>query len=71
MPADYAAIEARLMAYAKARKAGQPGPDIHADTAREVFDIPLEVALHPVLRHKAKAINYGVLYGIYPGKGTE
>lgn len=65
--ADYSQIELRLMAHFS----GDPamvdafvsGQDIHARTASEIFDVPLgEVT--PALRSNAKAVNFGLIYGI-------
>ena len=39
------------------------GQDVHARTASEIFDVPLE-AVTPELRSRAKAVNFGLIYGI-------
>lgn len=39
------------------------GLDIHAMTASEMFDTPIE-GMDPMVRRKAKAINFGIIYGI-------
>jgi DNA polymerase-1 len=64
---DYSQIELRLIAH-MARvdslcKAFHDGLDIHAITASEVFGVPFE-AVDSSLRRKAKAINFGIIYGI-------
>ena len=67
LDADYSQIELRLMAHfsgdAALVEAFQEGQDIHARTASEIFDVPLEYVT-PVLRSKAKAVNFGLIYGI-------
>ncbi|WP_109151887.1 DNA polymerase I [Azospirillum sp. TSO5] len=64
---DYSQIELRLvaeMANIQALKdAFRDGLDIHAATAAQVFGIPLE-QMTPDIRRKAKAINFGIIYGI-------
>ena len=65
--ADYSQIELRLAAIMGDIKALKDafiaGHDIHAATASQVFDIPLE-QMTPDIRRKAKAINFGIIYGI-------
>ncbi|MEC8108845.1 MAG: DNA polymerase I [Pseudomonadota bacterium] len=65
--ADYSQIELRLVAHvaneASMIEAFQAGVDIHARTASEVFGIPLD-ALDSETRRRAKAINFGIIYGI-------
>jgi len=65
--ADYSQIELRLMAHVgdvKALKeAFEGGADIHAATASQVFGVPME-GMDPMLRRRAKAINFGIIYGI-------
>jgi DNA polymerase-1 len=67
LSADYSQIELRLaaeMADVKALKeAFQEGVDIHAKTAAEVFGVPL-AHVTPEQRRQAKAINFGIIYGI-------
>ena len=65
--ADYSQIELRLVAHvaneASMIEAFQAGVDIHARTASEVFGIPLD-KLDSETRRRAKAINFGIIYGI-------
>lgn len=65
--ADYSQIELRLLAHlAKDEnliKAYQSGSDIHKITASEVFDTPLE-QVTDLQRRNAKAVNFGIVYGI-------
>ena len=65
--ADYSQIELRLLAHMSGDEnlidAFIKGQDIHARTASEVFGVPLE-DVTPDLRHKAKAVNFGIVYGI-------
>lgn len=65
--ADYSQIELRLLAdvadIPALREAFELGQDIHARTASEVFGIPLE-GMDPLTRRRAKAINFGIIYGI-------
>ena len=65
--ADYSQIELRLLAHMAdipALKASfAEGEDIHARTASEVFGIPME-GMDPMTRRRAKAINFGIIYGI-------
>ena len=64
---DYSQVELRLaaeMAGIEAlQKAFQDGVDIHALTASQVFDVPLD-EMTPEIRRNAKAINFGIIYGI-------
>ena len=64
---DYSQIELRLaaeMAGVEALKqAFHEGQDIHAITASQVFDVPVE-GMDPMIRRQAKAINFGIIYGI-------
>lgn len=65
--ADYSQIELRLLAHmsgdANLIDAFSHGQDIHARTASEVFEVPIE-GVTPELRRKAKAVNFGIVYGI-------
>ncbi len=65
--ADYSQIELRLMAHFSADPnmldIYNRGGDIHAMTASLVFGVPLE-EVTPEMRRKAKAVNFGIIYGI-------
>ena len=64
---DYSQIELRILAHIAEidalKAAFRAGQDIHAMTASEMFDVPLD-QMTPDIRRQAKAINYGVIYGI-------
>ena len=65
--ADYSQIELRVLAHMAdtptLRQAFADGLDIHAMTASEMFGVPIE-GMDPGIRRKAKAINFGIIYGI-------
>jgi DNA polymerase-1 len=65
--ADYSQIELRVLAHMAdtptLRQAFADGHDIHAMTASEMFGVPIE-GMDPNIRRKAKAINFGIIYGI-------
>ncbi|MCM1335974.1 MAG: DNA polymerase I [Bacteroides sp.] len=65
--ADYSQIELRLLAHisddAAMIEAFHSGEDIHAVTASQVFNQPLEWVT-PEMRSSAKAVNFGIVYGI-------
>ncbi len=67
LSADYSQIELRLLAHLSQDKnfveAFTHGQDIHARTAAEVFGVPLD-AVTDELRRRAKAVNFGIVYGI-------
>ncbi|MGB7260778.1 MAG: DNA polymerase I [Albidovulum sp.] len=64
---DYSQIELRILAQVAdigaLKQAFLDGIDIHAMTAAEMFNVPLE-GMDPMVRRQAKAINFGVIYGI-------
>jgi DNA polymerase-1 len=65
--ADYSQIELRLLAHvadiAALKESFARGEDIHARTASEVFGIPM-AGMDAMTRRRAKAINFGIIYGI-------
>jgi DNA polymerase-1 len=67
LSADYSQIELRLLAHVaeieSLKDAFHEGLDIHAMTASQVFGVPLE-GMDPMVRRQAKAINFGIIYGI-------
>jgi DNA polymerase-1 len=69
LSADYSQIELRLLAHLSGDKAlveaFKRGEDIHASTAREVFGVFPEMVT-PDMRRVAKAVNFGIIYGISP-----
>jgi DNA polymerase-1 len=67
LSADYSQIELRLLAHvadiASLKQAFERGDDIHAITASEMFGVPVK-GMDPLMRRRAKAINFGIIYGI-------
>ena len=67
LSADYSQIELRIMAHLSKDPglvaAFEQGLDVHRSTAAEVFGVPLE-QVTPELRRRAKAINFGLMYGM-------
>jgi len=67
LSADYSQIELRLLAHvadiAALKDAFRDGVDIHALTASQVFGVPVD-GMDPTTRRRAKAINFGIIYGI-------
>jgi DNA polymerase-1 len=69
LSADYSQIELRLLAHFSGDPllvhAYQTGEDIHTLTASEVFGVPAE-SMSKETRNRAKAVNFGIVYGISP-----
>ena len=65
--ADYSQIELRVLAHISGDKnmieAFKNNDDIHAITASQVFNMPLDMVT-PLMRSRAKAVNFGIVYGI-------
>ncbi|WP_288957876.1 DNA polymerase I [uncultured Leuconostoc sp.] len=66
--ADYSQIELRVLAHMTGDKNMQQaflnGEDIHAETARAVFGLDSQAPVNAVQRRTAKAVNFGIVYGI-------
>jgi len=67
LSADYSQIELRLLAHVAGidalKQAFHDGLDVHAMTASQVFGVPID-GMDPMVRRNAKAINFGIIYGI-------
>ncbi|MBO4284451.1 MAG: DNA polymerase I [Clostridia bacterium] len=67
--ADYSQIELRLLAHVSGDEtmlaAFHSGADVHTSTAASVFHVPEEMVT-PEMRKRAKAVNFGIMYGIGP-----
>lgn len=67
LDADYSQIELRILAHISGdevmKNSFLNGEDIHARTASQVLKIPIEMVT-PQLRSRAKAVNFGIVYGI-------
>lgn len=67
LAADYSQIELRLLAHVAnietLKQAFRDDVDIHALTASQVFGVPVD-GMDPMVRRRAKAINFGIIYGI-------
>ena len=65
--ADYSQIELRILAHISGdetmKNAFLTGQDIHRSTAAKIYGLPLEMVT-PQLRSSAKAVNFGIVYGI-------
>lgn len=68
LAADYSQVELRIFAHMSQDEnfieAFRRGDDIHAFTARAVFGIPESEPISAEMRRRAKAVNFGILYGI-------
>ncbi len=65
--ADYSQIELRVLAHISEDEnmidAFKHNADIHATTASEIFNVPME-EMTPEIRYRAKEVNFGIVYGI-------
>lgn len=65
---DYSQIELRVLAHmshdANMQEAFREGEDIHAATARRIFKLGPDEEVTPNIRRQAKAVNFGIVYGI-------
>ncbi len=69
--ADYSGCELRILAELSGdpvfRRTFAEGGDLHASVASTVFEVPVSKTERPELRQRAKAINFGLAYGMGPG----
>ncbi|MBR2833547.1 MAG: DNA polymerase I [Bacilli bacterium] len=67
LSADYSQIELRILSHIAhvkdLQKAFKEDKDIHAKTASDIFDVPIDLVT-PHMRRVAKAVNFGIIYGI-------
>ena len=65
---DYSQVELRVLAHITSDKNLQEdfknGEDIHASTARRIFHLPADAEIDRNMRRRAKAVNFGIVYGI-------
>ncbi len=65
---DYSQVELRVLAHITGDKNLQEdfknGEDIHASTARRIFHLPADAKIDRNMRRRAKAVNFGIVYGI-------
>ena len=65
---DYSQVELRVLAHITGDKNLQEdfknGEDIHASTARRIFHLPADAEIDRNMRRRAKAVNFGIVYGI-------
>ena len=65
---DYSQVELRVLAHITSDKNLQEdfknGEDIHASTARRIFQLPADAEIDRNMRRRAKAVNFGIVYGI-------
>lgn len=71
LSADYSQVELRLVAHMSGDQAllaaFRDGADVHARTAALIFGVPQD-RVDPLLRARAKAVNFGILYGMGAGR---